>query len=145
MLESDLREQYERNSYSYSYVDNTEFPDTLVLYISDTIDNDKTGIYILYDQSLKRYIIRGYNYAFECCSSKDLTDFLLFTIKEYDKFRYELCNYTDLPLLSRNITYDTLQEMDFTTISFTESTRRIKKKKMVNMVKMLKHVYNKNH
>ena len=143
MLESDLREQYERNI--YSYIDITAFPDTLVLYISDTLDNDKTGIYILYDQSLKRYIIRGYNYAFECCSSKDLTDFLLFITKENTHLGYELCNYTDLPLLSRDITYDTLQEMDFTTISFTKSTRRIKKKKMVNMVKMLKHVYNQNH
>ena len=82
-----------------------------------TID---TTIYILYDNELKTYVVRGCRgvndkkklvpYSFYCDHERDLLDFLDVTLERANRYTYILYNYDNLPASSDDITFDFLHK-----------------------------------
>jgi hypothetical protein len=132
-------------------------PDTLVLKI---IENDgfktDTSLYLLYDKSIHRYIIRGSRqdtsrvktctYSFECEFTKDLLDFIDFLIDESNTVSYILYNYDNLPALSNDITYDFLHDHgDARNEIAGYDNQLLKRKELVKYLRMLRNIFNYNH
>jgi hypothetical protein len=102
----------------------TTIADTLVLKMEehDSVHGLDTTLYILYDNALQTYIIRGkrrscdkrtFNpYSLECKNVKDLANFIEFSVENTNQFSYTLYNNIDLPINSSEITYDSLAQHD---------------------------------
>lgn len=129
-------------------------PDTLVLKIVEyEVKTDKKDniIYILFDTSLNKFIIRGKRvpldsctYSFECDNSSKLFDFIDFLIDRYNKVSYILYNYDNLPKSSNDITYEFLEsyyDVRYEISGYDNKT--IRKKELVKNLNMLKNVNNK--
>lgn len=138
----------------------TEFtlPDTLVLKIIEYYDYDKkdTILYILYDKSSERYVIRGKRhetnliknctYSFECDTTYGLAEFIQFLIVPFNNISVILYNYTNLPLTSDEITYEFLEEHDKTQNEISGyDNKRLKRKYLLKTLRMLRNVFNYNN
>ena len=132
-------------------------PDTLVLKIIE-YDEFKTDtkLYILYDKSIHRYVIRGSRqdtshvktstYSFECEFAKDLVDFIDFLIDHSNTVSYILYNYDNLPALSNDITYDFLTEHDNIRNEIAGYDNQvIKRKDLLKHLRMLRNIFNYNN
>ena len=132
-------------------------PDTLVLKIIE-YDEFKTDtkLYILYDKSINRYIIRGSRqdtsrvktctYSFECEFAKDLVDFIDFLIDHSNTVSYILYNYDNLPALSNDITYEFLHDHgDARNEIAGYDNQKLNKKVLVKNLRMLRNVFNYNN
>jgi len=121
---------------------------------STTGDIDNT-VYILYDVKTNEYILRGQRnrthsivyepYAFRC---KDLTstlDFVSLSICSYNSVSYTLYNCTDLPYLSDDITFESLEWSCYKTNEITGydnmSHSRKMMKKYLCIVKYMFNLY----
>lgn len=106
------------------------FPDTLVLKIEEIEQTGDykglvdTTLYVLYDDCMGKFIVRGKRrdssyasidsctYSFECEFAHELVDFILFVIDQKNRVSYVLYNYDNLPLTSNEITYEFLARCD---------------------------------
>jgi len=85
---------------------------------STTGDSDNT-VYILYDVKTKEYIVRGQRnrsyktifdpYSFYCKDITTLLDFVSLSICKDNRISYTLYNCTDLPYLSDDISFESLE------------------------------------
>ena len=133
----------------------TTIADTLVLKIEehDSVHGFDTTLYILYDNELQTYIIRGrrrncskqsFNpYSYECKNVNDLVQFIEFSIETKNQFYYTLYNNINLPINSMDITYDSLIENDCrgNEIVAYDSVNYFKKN-LLKYLKVLKNVGN---
>ena len=134
-------------------------PDTLVLKIVEYDDNTHkvdTTLYILYDHSINRYVIRGKRsetprvglcvYSFECDSASNLANFIQFVIDRCNQVSYILYNYDNLPQTSDEITFDFLAENDDITYEIAGyDNQTLKINDLVRNLKMLKNIFNYNN
>ena len=82
------------------------FPDTLVLKITKYAYDVNKIIYVFYDNSIDKYIIRGQkltkqpykaaNYSFECESTTYLRDFIMTLFGNKSNVSYSFYNYDNL-------------------------------------------------
>jgi hypothetical protein len=131
-------------------------PDCLVLkleekdYETDEID---TTIYILYDKKEHNFVIRGRRrwtpnfhsctYSFVSEDVYDLADFLKYVISKDNKITEILFNYDNLPLDSKEITYEFLKEHDHDYYEISGYNNvNITTDSLVKSLKMLKNVFN---
>jgi len=134
-------------------------PDTLVLkiveYDSDSGKPDTT-LYLLYDKSIYRYVIRGnrkgtsyissLTYSFECESVYDLADFIQFVIDSSNNISYILYNYDNLPMTSNEITYDFLEEYDDISYEIAGYDNKVlKRESLLKHLRMLRNIFNYNN
>jgi hypothetical protein len=133
-------------------------PDCLVMKIEEfefdsTNDKIDTTIYILYDQKMKHYVIRGkrrdtdkhpaVEYSFNCTKAGDLESFLSFIICKKNYWSSSLYNYDNLPYYSNNISYDFLQKHASTEYEISGYDKQLySKKELIKNLKMLKNVFN---
>ena len=135
-------------------------PDCLVMKIEEfefdsRSSNDKidTTIYILYDQKMKHYVIRGKRrdsvnhssaeYSFDCIEASDLESFLSFVICTKNYWSLSLYNYDNLPYKSINISYDFLQKNESKEYEISGYDKlKYSKKSLIKNLKMLKNVFN---
>ncbi len=134
-------------------------PDTLVLKIveyDDKSHKDDTTLYMWYDQSIDRYVIRGKRsetpnlapclYSFECNSASDLADFIQFVIDRNNYVSYILYNYDNLPETSDEITFDFLSYYDENTYEIAGyDNEALKRHDLIRNLKMLRNVFNYNN
>ena len=151
------KNQLKKNSIIYVLEHSMVFaaPDTLVLKI---VENDvdlckpDTILYILYDVTINRFIIRGKRdsskcksctYSFECELESDLVDFLDFVLDKTNRFSYILYNYDNLPSTSNEITFEFLKKYDCGDYEISGyDDKSYKKNKILKMLRMLKSVFN---
>jgi hypothetical protein len=132
-------------------------PDTLVLKIveKDELTCD-TSLYILYDKSIHRYVIRGSRqdtpriktctYSFECDCAKDLVDFIDFLIDDSSDVSYILYNYNNLPAISNDITYEFLSYHDNIINEIAGyDNQKLKRKELLKHLRMLRNIFNYNN
>ena len=132
-------------------------PDTLVLKIVER-DGHKidTILYIFYDKSVERYIIRGSraptphiktcSYSFECESTRHLVDFIQFLIDPTNSSSIILYNYDNLPLTSNEVTFDFLSEYDNLRNEISGYDNVILKRKLLlKNLRMLRNIFNYNN
>lgn len=135
-------------------------PDTLVLKIVEYDDVSlkvDTTLYILYDKSIHRFVIRGKRnetrqfqsctYSFECKHEEDLADFIRFVIDKKNNVSYILYNYDNLPGDSNNITFDFLRNYDDRTYEISGYDNQTVKhtRKLLTHLRMLKNIFNYNN
>ena len=131
-------------------------PDCLVLkleekdYETNEID---TTVYILYDKKEHNYVIRGrrkWTPKFQSCTysfvSEDvyaLADFLKYVISKDNKITEILFNYDNLPLDSKEITFEFLKEHDHDDYEISGYNNvNITTDSLVKSLKILKNVFN---
>jgi hypothetical protein len=136
------------------FTDHNTVPDTLVLKIVENIGtNPDTILYVLYDKSKHRYVIRGSrqetktvktcSYSFECKSSRDLVDFIKFLIDSSNDVSYILYNYDNLPFTSNEITYEFLSEYDNIRYEISGyDNQKLKRKELLKYLRMLRNIFN---
>ena len=121
-------------------------PDTLVLKIVDTdlkLDVLNASVYILYDTLIKRYIIRGVNYSYECASQPEVVNFLELLLDDTSVFSFILYNYTNLPSTSNEITFHFLNTYACDTIEVTgHENVKLNKRYILKYLRTLKNVFN---
>jgi hypothetical protein len=136
------------------------FPDTLVLKIEeyDSLNLVDTTLYILYDQQIDRFVIRGrrrdtekvksVSYSFECEFAHELADFITFIICKKNAVTYVLYNYNNLPFTSNEITYAFLARCDTPRLR-NESYElaaydrcKLRKREVTEYLRMLRNVAN---
>ncbi len=130
------------------------FPDTLVLKITKYDYDVNHFMYIVYDNSLDKYIIRGQkltkkpykatNYSFECDSTTYLRDFIMTLFGNKSDVSYSFYNYDNLPLTTDEITYDFLEDNDDKTYELSNEITILKKKQLKHHLNMLTHILNDN-
>ena len=138
----------------------TEFvnnmPDCLVFKFEEIEADTKkidTTVYVLFDQSNDKYIVRGRRrwtpryqsctYSFECDNIPDLADFLQYIICSYNKINEVLYNYDNLPDNSNKITYEFLNEYDHADYEISGyNDRKFNRKRLINNLRMLKKISN---
>ena len=138
-------------------------PDTLVFKIIENVDDDTdTHLYLLFDHSLNTYVIRGKrigfnaktglssmsnSYSFECDCEIDLINFIEFVVDPNDyNLSYTLYNYTNLPLLSNDITYEFLETSQTAMneiVGYDDVS--LNRKRLTMIFNLLKNVYNCNN
>ena len=132
------------------------FPDTLVLKIVEhdvDLKRPDTTLYVLYDKSEHKYVIRGKRretdtlnsctYSFMCECAKDLADFIQFLICKHNKVSYILYNYDNLPATSNEISYDFLTEHDDRTYEISGYDHQdLKRNVLLRNLRMLRNVFN---
>lgn len=138
----------------------TEFtvPDTLVLKIIEYYNFDKkdTILYILYDNSINRYVIRGKRhetsliknctYSFECDTTHGLAEFIEFLVDSENYVSCILYNYDNLPLTSDEITYEFLEEHDKIQNEISGyDKKKLERKYLLKLLGILKNVFNYNN
>jgi len=134
-------------------------PDTLVLkiveYDSDTNKPDTT-LYLLYDKSIHRYVIRGrrqetasYNscsYSFECVGVCDLADFIEFIIDSENNVSYILYNYDNLPVSSNEVSFEFFKQYDDITYEIAGyDNKSFKREQLIKYLRMLRNIFNYNN
>ena len=130
------------------------FPDTLVLKITKYAYDVNYFMYIVYDNSLDKYIIRGQkltkqpykatNYSFECESTTYLRDFIMTVLGNNSNVSYSLYNYNNLPLTSDEITYDLLEDNDDKIYELSNEKTILMKKQLKHYLNMLTYILNDN-
>lgn len=130
--------------------------DCLVLMIQEIEKKDlliDNTLFILYDTQIGKYVIRGKRndtnklhfvpYSFTCKNKKDVFDFIYFSICYDNNISVDLYNYDNLPYDSNDITFDFLyNNVDRDYEIFAYDDIRLKRKNMLQMLKMLKKVSN---
>ncbi len=134
-------------------------PDTLVLkiveYEENTNKKDNT-LYIFYDQSVQRYVIRGNRrelpnlapcpHSFECKSVTKLADFIQFVIDRNNYVSYVLYNYDNLPASSNEVTFGFLSYNDDTSYEIAGyDNKPLKRNELIRNLRMLKNIFNYNN
>lgn len=130
-------------------------PDTLVFKIVEhdvDLNRPDTTMYILYDKSTHRYVIRGKRnevrmesctYSFECEIAHDLVDFLEFCLDQTNKFSYILYNYDNLPETSNEITFEFLNSNDSMVYELAGyDNQPLNRSDMLKCLRMLRNVFN---
>lgn len=130
------------------------FPDTLILKISKYTYDVSNIMYILYDNSIDKYIIRGIklfkrtykstNYSFECDSTTYLRDFIIMLFGNKSNINYSFYNYDNLPTTSDEITYDFLEDNDDKIYELSNEITILNKKQLKHHLIMLTHILNDN-
>jgi hypothetical protein len=134
-------------------------PDTLVLKIVEyesITHKDDTTLYMWYDHSTQRYVIRGKRretpnvgscvYSFECNSASDLSDFIQFVIDRENYVSYILYNYDNLPETSDEVTFDFLSYYDDNNYEIAGyDNQKLKRQDLITNLKMLRNVFNYNN
>ncbi len=130
-------------------------PDTLVLKIIEydiDINEKDTTLYILYDKTKHRFVIRGkrrettiasYPYSFECEYAHELADFIEFLIDSENNVSYILYNYDNLPETSNEITYDFMEKSDNATYEIAGyDNKKLSRRELLRNLRMLRNVFN---
>ena len=130
-------------------------PDTLVLKIVEhdvDLGIPDTTLYVLYDKSTHRYVIRGKRndsridsctYSFECEFANDLADFLEFLLDRTNTFSYILYNYDNLPETSNEITFEFLEMYDSKIYELSGyDNLSFKRKILLKNLRMLRNIFN---
>lgn len=138
----------------------TEFvnnmPDCLVFKFEEVDANTKkidSTVYVLFDQSKKKYIVRGQrkwspmyhscSYSFECNSLCYLADFLQYIICSHNKVNEVLYNYDNLPEDSNEITYEFLHDYDHSDYEISGyNDKKLSRKRLYKNLIMLRSIYN---
>jgi len=133
----------------------TSSTDCLVLKIEEYVDNNlDTTLFVLYDKNEETYLIRGkrsdtnesepISYSFNCYYSKELNDFISFIVCPESKLSYTLINYHDLPYDKKNIDYNYLKNLDNDRLYEIAGydNQKYDKKKILNILKFLKYMFN---
>ena len=109
------------NHYDSSLYAHTGCAVLKIVEIESTTGESDNTVYILYDVKTKEFIVRGQRnrshsivyepYAFLCPGNNSihLLDFVSLSICEYNSISYTLYNCTDLPYLSDDITFESLE------------------------------------
>ena len=134
-------------------------PDTLVLKIveyDDSTNLPDTTLYIFYDVSYRKYVIRGKRretplnksctYSFECKFSEDLVDFIEFVIDKSNNVSYIMYNYDNLPFLSNDVTFEFLS--DYADVVYEISgydNKKLKRRNLLRYLIILRNVFNYNN
>lgn len=135
---------------------NTPSPDCFVLkfeefdYKTKTIDNT---LYLIFDKQTNKFIIRGKRadltdlpsctYSYECSNENALYDFIKYMICNTNVVNEILYNYDNLPLESKDITFEFLEKhstKDYEISGYNNI--KIKEKRMKKIFKILKYVFN---
>jgi hypothetical protein len=134
-------------------------PDTLVLkiveYEENTNKKDNT-LYVLYDQSIQRYVIRGNRrelpnlaqcvHSFECKSVTKLADYIQFVIDRNNYVSYVLYNYDNLPETSNEVTFEFLSYNDEASYEIAGyDNKALKRRELIRNLRMLKNIFNYNN
>lgn len=137
--------------------DNNFPPDCLVLKIEEHDEYDyehMTNIFILYDQILNKYVVRGkhvgksssgrpYPYSFMADTARDLVDFLSFAIDKGNLWTFVLYNYDNLPSSSNEITYEFLSEFESPLYEIAGYNKGdFNQKYLLKNLRMIRNVYN---
>lgn len=130
-------------------------PDTLVLKIVEYTEMGEkdTTMYILYDTSTCKYVIRGKRnddicdslpYSYECRNVHSLLDFLEFVFDIQNEYSFILYNYNELPLSSNDITFDLLKLYDIPSLNEISGyeEKMFIRKELANLLNILKNVNN---
>lgn len=131
-------------------------PDALVLKIveHDTdVNMEDTTLYILYDTTLNKYIIRGKRkdtrhivsnpYSFECDNAKNLVEFVEFLMDDHNEFSFVLYNYNNLPESSNDIDFDFLNQCAINANEMTGyDNRKLNRTDLFKMFRILRNVNN---
>ena len=131
-------------------------PDCLVLKFEEKdfeTNEIDTIVYILYDKKEHNYVIRGrrrWTPKFQSCTysfvSEDvynLVDFLQYIISKENKVSEILFNYNNLPLDSKDITFEFLQQFDHDDYEISGYNNvQITTKGLIKSLKMLRNVFN---
>jgi len=154
--------QPEEHYYAMDFVDETldQFSskapsDCLVLKIKENYDTNNRldqSVFILYDQSECRYVIRGKRYSiihksksfnFYADCKSDVIDFLTTIICKSSYWTYELYDCKDLPLTSDDITYKFLQN-NCTKDNEVSAYDNLKyrRQELEKWLRLIKYVYN---
>jgi len=131
-------------------------PDCLVLKYEE-VDPDTqkldTTIYILFDSTQNKYIIRGQRrwensfqtapYSFECESAYNLASFLLYILDSRNIINETMYNYDNLPKHSNDITYDFLKfydHVDYEIVGYDNI--KFRKSNLLRSLRMLHDIKN---
>ena len=131
-------------------------PDCLVLKFEekDIITNEiDTTVYIFYDKKEHNYVIRGRRrwtpkyqsctYSFVSEDVYNLADFLQYIISKENEVTEVLFNYDNLPLVSKEITFEFLQQFDHDDYEISGYNNvQITTKGLIKSLKMLRNVFN---
>jgi hypothetical protein len=135
-----------------------KYTDCLVLKLEEinVINNNKiidNSVYIIYDTSIKKYIIRGKrngtkkhkecNFSFECINPIHLVEFLKYIFCRFSTINESLYNYDNLPQTSNEITYEFLknnEHFDYEISGYDEV--ELETKSLLKKLKMLKNINN---
>lgn len=134
-------------------------PDTLVLKIvehDDQTNKVDTTLYVFYDQSTRRYVIRGNRretprldscvYSFECKTVNDLADFVQFVIDRNNYVSYILYNFDNLPSASDDVTFEFLSGNDDISYEIAGyDNESLIRSDLVRNLRMVKTVFNYNN
>ena len=138
----------------------TEFvnnmPDCLVFKFEEVepdTGNIDTTVYVLYDQSNEKYIVRGQRkwtprhqsctYSFGCDHICDLVEFLQYVICSENKVNEVLYNYDNLPDDSNKITYEFLHDYDHSDYEISGyNSQKFSRKRLFKNLRMLRKIYN---
>jgi hypothetical protein len=134
-------------------------PDTLVLKIverDEPTNKVDTTLYIFYDQSTRRYVIRGNRrevphlassiYSFECKTVNDLADFVQFVIDRHNYVSYVLYNYDNLPSTSDEVTFEFLASNDDVSYEIAGyDNEPLIRNVLVRNLRMVKTIFNYNN
>ena len=133
-----------------------EYPDTLVLRIRE-FDNeqDECCIFVIYDQSEMKYVIRGkcankmgminsIPFSFKANSRKSARRFIQTVINvKSNTIGYDVYNYDNLPKFSNEITYDFLDEnVDDLYLLSAYDKANVRSLTLNHMLYVIKHTYN---
>jgi hypothetical protein len=129
-------------------------PDTLVLKLCQYDERDvlDTSLYIIYDDVIDKYVIRGKRnskkcmaFSFQCEKMCSLIQFINFIIPHKMKYSIMLYNYDNLPATSNEITFQFLELWNDRAYEISGYDSITEKKDIKKCLKILKNVYNVNH
>jgi len=130
-------------------------PDCLVLKIEEYEDDTNeniANIFVLYDQSRDKYVLRGScistkrqtsPYSFIADSAYDVSEFILFAMDRQNFKNVVLYNYDNLPETSDEITYEFLcqwQSLNYEIAGYNNSKPSVKS--LAKTLRMLRNIYN---
>lgn len=119
--------------------------------ISELID---TSIYVLYDTSIRKYLILGSRlnesgedpfeeYAFRCASRTHVELFLKTCVCKKNRVNITLFNYSKLPSTAEEITYSELKDMEYSSNEIVAyDNRKLRKFNIKEWLNVLKYIYN---
>jgi len=136
------------------FIDNV--PDCLVLKfveIEKDTGNIDTTVYVFYDKSTHKYVIRGRRrwtphwhsctYSFECEYAKDLVDFLQYIICNGNTVNETLFNYDNFPISSNDVTYEFLNDYDHSDYELSGyDNQKLSRKRLLRNLRMLRNISN---
>jgi len=114
------------------------------------VDNQ---IFVIFDTREERYILRGKRndthkikfetYSFNCDTSDDVVNFLLFVIDKNNLLNYILYNISDLPFKSEEISFESLVNSVYGECELVGyENNAFSKKVLKNNIQILRYMYN---